>query len=484
MDEKNEDADDDTDQKQKQKQKKKKEKKIERMVVNEYPERHANANKLWPPDLLNEFGSRPWCNKVEFVSIATKAIEVTEEEDLGDERTKKKVAVDDRAFVSSSGDSPGLFLPRKHAWAISETSELELRKYNQKEFFGKRKVEVHKIVSEADDGRNSRLAETQVDLAGHRKPQTKRNFTFEKIEWREMIDRIRQGEKLYMRHTKGAKKRANAFEDFCALSSDDEKDDDDDDNGNENPFKELKKVFMGEQNALSECFHSAVLRVSSPNTTLWMHFDTRDNILHQICGKKRIILYAPKCDPYLNVEGSSARIQFMQGFEKLSEDESFQFIDENESAAYKLFDECRVAHAYVCTLEPGESLEIPALWFHRVTSLPSETNEPSVAINVFYNDRRLLALNSYDAKDVYGNKDLIEGKESVQKAMEIGLKLNALPEPYKTFYARRCLNEIAKQLGTVLDFPNANNNNNNNNNNDEEMKLLSNDDEFMKAFAY
>ena len=114
--------------------------------------------------------------------------------------------------------------------------------------------------------------------------------------------------------------------------------------------------------------------------------------------------------------------------------------------------------------------------------MPSETNEPSVAINVFYNDRRLLALNSYDAKDVYGNKDLIEGKESVQKAMEIGLKLNALPEPYKTFYARRCLNEIAKQLGTVLDFPNANNNNNNNN--DEEMKLLSNDDEFMKAFAY
>ena len=192
-----------------------------------------------------------------------------------------------------------------------------------------------------------------------------------------------------------------------------------------------------------------------------MHYDTRDNILYQLCGKKRILLYPPNCDAFLNVEGSSARIQFVRGLATL-EEENYSFKDVKEREAYALFERVRLKRAIVCTLNPGEALFIPALWFHRVTSLPCEDEEcltPSVAINVFYNDARLLkgevAGMEYDARDVYGNKDIVVGRESIKKASEIGAKLDALPEPYRTFYARRCLNEIAQQLGTVLKIPSS-----------------------------
>lgn len=196
--------------------------------------------------------------------------------------------------------------------------------------------------------------------------------------------------------------------------------------------------------------HSSVLRVSSPGTTLWMHFDTRDNILHQLSGRKRVILYAPECEPWLNVEGSSARLKYMRGYENFDEKIINEIsCDEELEYNYRLFDAIRLERAHVCTLEPGDALYIPALWFHRVTSLPSETNEPSVAVNVFYNRVDI----DYDGKDVYGNKDPVKGKDAMQKASELGAMLNTLPPPYKTFYARRCLNEIAAQLDMYLRIP-------------------------------
>ena len=319
---------------------------------------------------------------------------------------------------------------------------------NSEEFLKDLIVEVHVI----DDP-----SATHVDLAGHRKPNTPRNFTFQKMPWREMIRRIRKGEKLYTRHTNGPKKAANVLTDFQ------------DPETKRNPFD--TPTFHGrcrETRRMVERFyaaarnnsdvnsngtvvtHSSVLRVSSPGTTLWMHFDTRDNILHQLSGRKRVILYAPECEPWLNVEGSSARLKYMRGYENFDEKIINEIsCDEELEYNYRLFDAIRLERAHVCTLEPGDALYIPALWFHRVTSLPSETNEPSVAVNVFYNRVDI----DYDGKDVYGNKDPVKGKDAMQKASELGAMLNTLPPPYKTFYARRCLNEIAAQLDMYLRIP-------------------------------
>ena len=321
---------------------------------------------------------------------------------------------------------------------------------SREEFLGDLMVEVHVVhheekKGEEDEKKDSRSADknvfAHVDLAGHRKPNTPRNFTFQKMTWREMIRRIRKGEKLYMRHTNGPKKPANVLRDFS------------DPETKRNPFDTptFRERCSPDADENANLVHSSVLRVSSPGTTLWMHFDTRDNALHQLSGKKRVILYAPECEPYLNVEGSSARLKYVRGVENFDR-EILKELSDDDIQKYKLFDDIRLEHAYVCTLNPGEALWIPAFWFHRVTSLPSETNEPSVAVNVFYNDERLKP-EDYDAKDVYGNKDLVVAKDAMKKSSELGANLNSLPEPYKTFYARRCLNEIAAQLGMFLDIP-------------------------------
>jgi tRNA wybutosine-synthesizing protein 5 len=323
---------------------------------------------------------------------------------------------------------------------------------SREEFLGDLMVEVHVVHREEkkgeddDEKKDARKSVDKnvfahVDLAGHRKPNTPRNFTFQKMTWREMIRRIRKGEKLYMRHTNGPKKPANVLKDFI------------DPETKRNPFDTptFRERCSPDADENANLVHSSVLRVSSPGTTLWMHFDTRDNALHQLSGKKRVILYAPECEPYLNVEGSSARLKYVRGVENFDR-EILKELSDDDIQKYKLFDDIRLEHAYVCTLNPGEALWIPAFWFHRVTSLPSETNEPSVAVNVFYNDERLKP-EDYDAKDVYGNKDLVVAKDAMKKASELGANLNSLPEPYKTFYARRCLNEIAAQLGMFLDIP-------------------------------
>ena len=89
---------------------------------------------------------------------------------------------------------------------------------SREEFLGDLMVEVHVVHREEkkgeddDEKKDARKSVdknvfTHVDLAGHRKPNTPRNFTFQKMTWREMIRRIRKGEKLYMRHTNGRRNR-------------------------------------------------------------------------------------------------------------------------------------------------------------------------------------------------------------------------------------------------------------------------------------
>ena len=80
---------------------------------------------------------------------------------------------------------------------------------------------------------------------------------------------------------------------------------------------------------------------------------------------------------------------------------------------------------------------ISALWFHNVI------NECwGIAVNVFW---RHLKAGQYDAKDVYGNKDLIPAQHAMQ-AMDRALKhLNTLPAEYKDFYARRMIQTLQQK---------------------------------------
>lgn len=104
-----------------------------------------------------------------------------------------------------------------------------------------------------------------------------------------------------------------------------------------------------------------------------------DNVLVQVVGKKRVVLYPPSDSAHLYLVGDKSRVLDIDAPD-LSSFPNFSRVTRHE------------AH-----LEPGEVLYIPALWFHHVTAL-----EFGVAVNVFW---RHLGEEFYDSKDTYGNRD-------------------------------------------------------------------------------
>ena len=137
-----------------------------------------------------------------------------------------------------------------------------------------------------------------------------------------------------------------------------------------------------------------------------------DNLLVQVTGRKRVVLFSPRDALNLYLTGDKSEVLD---------------IDSPDLALYPRF--ARATH-YECLLEAGDVLFIPALWFHNVIAL-----EFGVAVNIFW---RHLAAQFYDSKDVYGNKDPPPAQRAVQ-IMDRALKaLEELPEEYRDFYAR-CL---------------------------------------------
>lgn len=135
-----------------------------------------------------------------------------------------------------------------------------------------------------------------------------------------------------------------------------------------------------------------------------------DNLLVQVTGKKRVVLFSPRDASYLYLSGDKSQVLD---------------IDQPNLETYPLF-----AHAtrHECLLEAGDVLFIPALWFHNVISL-----DFSVAINIFW---RHLDPVLYDSRDTYGNKDPLPAQRA-QQIVDRALKaLEELPEDYRDFYAR------------------------------------------------
>lgn len=128
-------------------------------------------------------------------------------------------------------------------------------------------------------------------------------------------------------------------------------------------------------------FFSSVFRISSPKLQLWTHYDTCDNILIQVSGRKRIIFYPPTEALNLYLDGDKSKV-----------------ID-IDSPDLKLYPDFANAERFEAFLEPGDIVFIPALWFHNVTAL-----DFSISVNVFWKN---LGAHLYDKKDTYGNKDLI-----------------------------------------------------------------------------
>lgn len=165
-----------------------------------------------------------------------------------------------------------------------------------------------------------------------------------------------------------------------------------------------------------EQFFSSVFRISSSGLQLWTHYDVMDNVLAQVTGQKRVILFSPQEAEYLYLSGDKSEVLNI------------------DSPDLEKFPDFVKAQRYECILEPGDLLFIPALWFHNTLALTF-----GVGVNVFW---RHLPENSYDKKDPYGNKDPLAATRALQ-ALErcLGI-LDELPEDYRDFYARRMVLRI------------------------------------------
>uniref|UniRef100_A0A3P9C9C6 tRNA-yW synthesizing protein 5 n=1 Tax=Maylandia zebra TaxID=106582 RepID=A0A3P9C9C6_9CICH len=127
-----------------------------------------------------------------------------------------------------------------------------------------------------------------------------------------------------------------------------------------------------------------------------------DNLLAQVTGTKRVVLYSPQDALHLYLSGDKS--EFVR------------------------------AKRYECVLEPGDLLFIPALWFHNTLAL-----QFGVGVNIFW---RHLPADSYDKKDPYGNKDPVAATRALQ-ALERALHtLDELPAEYRDFYGRRMIQRI------------------------------------------
>ncbi|XP_055351200.1 tRNA wybutosine-synthesizing protein 5-like [Paramacrobiotus metropolitanus] len=169
-----------------------------------------------------------------------------------------------------------------------------------------------------------------------------------------------------------------------------------------------------------ETVFSCVLRCGSANLGLWLHYDVLDNVLIQIRGRKRAVLFDPEDFDHLYMQGDKSPIF------------------DAENVDLERFPKFRNATKWVCTLEEGDMLFIPAFWMHYMVA-----EEFSIAVNVFWHN---LPKELYDSKDTYGNKELLpyfRASQGLDRALK---QLENLPREYRRFYARMLKAKLDKYL--------------------------------------
>ena len=142
------------------------------------------------------------------------------------------------------------------------------------------------------------------------------------------------------------------------------------------------------------------------------------NILCQIRGTKRLLLFPPSDILYLGISpGASSS--------------SIDVFDDSRSSDELL----ALAHPQEAVLHPGDVLFIPPLWAHSA----SPTEGTSVAVNVFF---RNLQTGYAAGRDVYGNRDL-QAYERGRKDLEKMTKaFDGLPPDMARFYMERLAEEL------------------------------------------
>jgi tRNA wybutosine-synthesizing protein 4 len=184
-------------------------------------------------------------------------------------------------------------------------------------------------------------------------------------------------------------------------------------------FPELGPDFElpSEYDTVKRNMHSSVLRVSG-TVAIWLHYDVMANVLCQIKGSKRLILYPPSDVSLFSIPpGTSSS--------------SINCFDASTTKDPTL----ALAHPQEVFLEPGDILFLPPLWLHTA----SPTGNVSISVNVFF---RNLDRGYAPGRDLYGNRDLQAYEKGRQDIAKIAESFNKLPPDFGRFYLERLAEEL------------------------------------------
>lgn len=143
------------------------------------------------------------------------------------------------------------------------------------------------------------------------------------------------------------------------------------------------------------------------------------NVLCQIRGKRRLVLFPPRDVQYLQIPpgGSSSTINVFPNME----DGSIISIPHTSPQE--------------AVLNSGDILFIPPMWLHTASPI----GEVSVAVNVFF---RNLSKGYAAGRDVYGNRDLQAYEKARADLQKMVKSFDGLPADVAGFYLSRLAQEL------------------------------------------
>ncbi|CAD2216739.1 Leucine carboxyl methyltransferase/Galactose oxidase, central domain/Cupin-like domain/Cupin superfamily protein, putative [Angomonas deanei] len=254
----------------------------------------------------------------------------------------------------------------------------------------------------------------------------RKNFTFRHVQFSELVDHLVSSNAYHREHgevpqetwyyrsvsTHMKTERSDVWKDFSALGKD-------------------LVLPPGVDSFVGPRLHQSCLRINTAPLQLWTHYDTMDNVLLQVTGRKRVVLFPPSQYNNLYMSGSSSPVIDL---------------DHPDLVQYPRMIEA-LKHSTEVTLEPGDMLYFPANWFHHITTLQGDT-PLVISVNAFFHH---FESPDYDAKDLYGNKDLpavTQLRESIlnqTRAAMASAQVNpgcALPVEYKEFALRQIIHDL------------------------------------------
>lgn len=226
-----------------------------------------------------------------------------------------------------------------------------------------------------------------------------KNFAYTTKKFTDFMDEISSGRRSYLRSLsvdKPSDLPANLATDFPSIAAD---------------FRLPVELRFVTENA-----HSSPLRIST-GVNMWLHYDVMANVLCQIRGTKRLLLFPPSDVEYFNFEpgASSSSIDVFNDLSQVSG-----------------------VHPHEVILGPGEILYLPPFWLH--AAAPQEGI--SISVNVFFRNLQ----KGYSAgRDVYGNRDLQAYEKGRQDIQKIVKAFDGLPSDVRGFYLSRLADELASK---------------------------------------